>query len=228
MASNGKIQDMGVVPGTGDPSSCVGLFHTLSLLFLWHCRRSLCSCRLVSLIIISPHGRPRQLGTKFFLWVSYIQPLISFPSPSFDLSTILFFFFFFLLLDSTGITHSPSFCVWRFCPHQGNTTPTGSAYRRFVHSSFRASSAASFTCAFGRTFFFAHLLTRQRQYHMPLCFSAVRGFICPAFPVMMNQMSGRSLCKILQPSSFFFPGVWKFRNVLCGGLLLNYAQDVMI
>jgi hypothetical protein len=72
-----------------------------------------CSCRLVSLIIISPHGRPRQLGTKFFLWVSYSPPRPhSTSQPSCSFSSVW--------LDWHH-THSPSFCV---CVCQGNTTPT--------------------------------------------------------------------------------------------------------
>jgi hypothetical protein len=59
---------------------------------------SLCSCRLVSLIIISPHGRPRQLGTKFFLWVSYSAAPLALIRP---LNHLVLF----LLCDLTGITH---------------------------------------------------------------------------------------------------------------------------
>jgi hypothetical protein len=125
-------------------SFVLSLFFSLALPTL-SLPASLCLCRLISLIINSPHGRPRQLGTKFFLWVSY-RPL----SPSFDPSTILFFF-----ISETWLS-SHNFSIVLCMSGKHHTDPVlYSDYRRFVYSPFRISFVHMHFRSY--TFFFAHV-----------------------------------------------------------------------
>ena len=129
------------------------------------------------------HGRPRQLGTKFFLLCPLIRPL----------NRLVLHLLF--PCDSTGITythahsHSPaSLMVFHI---RGNTTPTGSIEKDLCSLAFPRAYSHQLR---SHAFFFAQIcgyestLTIQAkdnntcQLSLSLCFSpaVIRGFICPA------------------------------------------------
>jgi hypothetical protein len=128
------------------PTSCVGLFHTLFFLFGYADDVLGCPCRLLGLIIISPHARSAQTAWhQIFLAV-----------PLFDLSTVLVFFFSFPVtrLASHIHTHTLTFSsIFDGFPHQGKHHTDRFNRKRFVLTrvSARLFSSTSFTCIFFRS-----------------------------------------------------------------------------
>ena len=149
--ANGKIKEekiWGWSPGLwrSQPTSCVGLFHTLFFLFGYADDVLGCSCRLLGLIIISPHARSAQTAWhQIFLAV----PPYSTSQPSCSSSSLS------LWLDWHHIyTRTLTFSsIFDGFPHQGKHHTDRFNRKRFVLTrvSARLFSSTSFTCVFFRS-----------------------------------------------------------------------------
>jgi hypothetical protein len=174
-------------------------------------------------------GRPRQLGTKFFLLCPY-----STSQPSWSSSSLSLWLDWHHIYTHTH-SHSPaSLMVFHI---RGNTTPTGSIEKDLCSLAFPRAYSHQLR---SHAFFFAQVcgyestLTIQAkdnntcQLSLSLCFSPVviRGFICPAHqpflfcdtPNAHPRITEIQYCRVF----FFFQEFETFWNVLCGGPLLVY------